>query len=258
MRVALRRMRTACSLLHRELGSPSLAGYNAEGKWLARLLGAARDWDVFMTETITAPLEAVEADLLEFGGLREAAEPHRLAAYAALREAFASQRYNRFQLSLRQWIEPRSWRNELENRSLAVLLEPAPAFAGRVLTRLHRKVLKRGEHFRRLEPVARHRVRVELKKFRYIIEFFRGTLGQNAKAKHYIDHLAHLQDDLGNDNDAWVAWRFLCALARDPVTPEVQRTIGVVMGWHARGRRAVGTLNKSWQQFKMMPTFWSY
>src|SRR5262249_32204942 len=90
MRVTLRRMRTACTLLHRELGSPSLAAFNAEGKWLAGLLGAARDWDVFMTETMTAPSEAVEADAFDFAGLREAAEPRRRAAYAALREALAS------------------------------------------------------------------------------------------------------------------------------------------------------------------------
>ncbi|HUB47212.1 MAG TPA: CHAD domain-containing protein [Acetobacteraceae bacterium] len=257
MRVALRRMRSACGLLHRELGLPSLSGFNAEAKWLAQLLGAARDWDVFVTETMAAPAEAVGTDLFDFDGLREAAEPHRRAAYAALREALASQRYNRFQLSLRQWIETRRWRNELENRSLAVLLEPAPAFAGRALTRLHHKVLKRGERFRHLEPAARHRVRVELKKLRYVIEFFRVALGENAKAKNYVGHLAQLQEDLGHDNDASVAWPFLCALARDSATPDVQRSIGVVMGWQARGRLAAGRLHKSWQQFKTMPTFWS-
>jgi triphosphatase len=257
MRVALRRMRSACSLLHRELGSPSLASFSAEAKWLAQLLGAARDWDVFVTETIAAPSEAVGRDLFDFNGLREAAEPHRLAAYAALREALASRRYNRFQLSLRRWIETHSWRNELENRSLAVLLEPAPAFACRVLTRLHRTALKRGQHFRRLEPVGRHRVRVELKKLRYATEFFHGALGENAKAKTYIGQLAQLQDDLGHDHDASVAWPFLCALARDSAAPDVQRSIGVLMGWQARARFVVDRLHKSWQQFKSMPTFWS-
>lgn len=257
MRVALRRMRSACGLLHRELGSPSLSGFNAEAKWLAQLLGAARDWDVFVTETMTAPSEAVGTDLFDCAGLREAAEPHRLAAYAAVREALASQRYNRFQLSLRQWIETRSWRNELANRSLAVLLEPAPAFAGRALTRMHHKVLKRGERFRHLEPTARHRVRVELKKLRYVLEFFRGALAENAKARNYLGHLAQLQEDLGHDNDASVAWPFLCALASDSVAPDVQRSIGVLMGWQARGRLAAGRLHKSWQQFKTMPAFWS-
>lgn len=257
MRVALRRMRAACGLLHRELGAPSLRDFRAEAKWLAQLLGVARDWDVFITQTMIAPLAAVEADLFDFDGLREAAEPHRLAAYAALREALASQRYNRFQLSLRQWIESRGWRSEVENHSLAVLLEPAPAFAGRILTRLHRKAIKRGAHFRRLEPTERHRLRVELKKLRYAIEFFREALKENAKAKHYIGRLADLQDELGHDNDARVAWPLLSALAREGITPDVQRTIGVVMGWQAHGRLAAGRLQKSWRQFKTMPTIWS-
>jgi len=257
MRVALRRMRSACSLLRRQIGSTSLAGFNAEAKWLAQLLGAARDWDVFVRETIIAPSEAVETDLFNFDGLREAAEPHRVAAYAALREALASRRYNRFQLSLRRWIESHGWRNELEDRSLAVLLEPSPVFACRVLTQLHRTVLKRGEHFRRLEPSARHRVRVELKKLRYAVDFFRGALGENTEARNYIGQLAQLQDDLGHDHDASVAWPLLCALARDSVASDVQRSIGMVMGWQARGRFVVGRLHKFWQQFKSMPTFWS-
>ncbi len=257
MRVALRRMRTACALLHRELCSPTLQAFNAEGKWLADLLGAVRDWDVLISETLNGPLEALRSDILDFDGLRQAAEPHRLAAYAPLREALASQRYNRFQLSLRHWIELRGWRNELRNRSLAALLEPAPRFAGRVLTRLHRNALKRGAHFRHLQPEARHDLRIALKKLRYATEFFQRLLGGNDKAQDYVGCLAHLQDALGHDNDASMAWPFLDALARDPVAPDVQRTIGVVMGWQARDRIAVGkALPKLWRQFRTVPTPW--
>lgn len=256
MRVALRRMRSACGLLRRELGSPSLSVFNAEAKWMAQLLGAARDWDVFITETAAAPAELVGTDMFDLEALREAAEPHRLAAYASLREALASRRYNRFQLSLRRWIEMRGWRNELRDQSLAVLLEPAPVLACRILTRMHRKVLKQGQHFRDLDAVAWHRVRVELKKFRYAIEFFQGALGESARLRSYISHLAQLQDDLGRYNDASTAGPFLSALARGSAGADVQRSIGVVAGWQARSRLEIGGVHKSWQQFKSMPTFW--
>ena len=157
MRVALRRLRTACGLLRGELGSPTLQAFSAEAKWLAKLLGAARDWDVFITDTLSAPSAALASDIVDFDALRHAAEPHRAVAYRALQETLASKRYNRFQLSFRHWIESRGWRNELESGSLAVLLEPAPAFADRILARLHGKALKRGAHFRHLRPPARHR-----------------------------------------------------------------------------------------------------
>ncbi|HME27153.1 MAG TPA: CHAD domain-containing protein [Acetobacteraceae bacterium] len=256
MRVALRRFRTACALLHRELGAPALQAFSAEGKWLAKLLGAARDWDVFITETLSRPSQALTSEV-DFDGLRQAAEPHRRVAYAAVREALASQRYNRFQLSLSLWSESRGWRNELETGSLAILLEPAPAFAGRVLTRLHHKALKRGADFRNLRPEGRHQVRIALKKLRYAMYFFQGLHGENDEARDYHRCLAKLQDALGHDNDASMTWPFLCALARDPVTPEVQRTIGAVMGWQARDRvETATTLRKHWRRFKGMAPFW--
>jgi triphosphatase len=258
MRVALRRLRTASALLRRELGLPTIQGLAAEAKWLATLLGAPRDWDVFVTATLSGPAEYLKQATVDFDGLRRAAEPHRLVAYAALREALAGPRYNRFQLSLRRWIEARGWRSELEGKSLAVLLEPAPAFATRVLTRLHRKALRQGAHFRRLDPDARHQLRITLKKLRYATEFFQGIHGKNAERRQYVGCLAQLQDVLGHDNDTTTTQTFLGDLAHQPVTPEIQRTIGVVMGWQARDRIEVAReLRKQWRRFAAIPPFWS-
>jgi triphosphatase len=258
MRVALRRLRTASAILRRELGLPTMQGLAGEAKWLATLLGAPRDWDVFVTDTLGGPAERVKLDTVDFDGLRRAAEPHRSIAYAALRDALAGPRYNRFQLSLRRWIESRSWRNELAGKSLAVLLEPAPAFAARVLTRLHRKALRQGAHFRRLDPDARHQLRITLKKLRYATEFFQGIHGRNAEHSKYVGSLAQLQDVLGHDNDTTTTQKFLGDLAHQSVTPEVQRTIGAVMGWQARDRIEVRRkLRKQWRRFAAIPPFWS-
>jgi CHAD domain-containing protein len=243
-------------VLRRELGSLQLQVFSAEGKWLATLLGAARNWDVFVTETLSAPSAALASGTVDFDGLRQVAEPHRRAAYAALREALASQRYNRFQLSLRHWIELRGWRNELGGRSLSVLLDPAPVFAGRALTWLHRKALSRGAHFRHLGPEARHELRIALKKLRYAAEFFRALYGES-ETRNYIGCLARLQGALGHDNDASMTWPLLGTLLQDPVPPDVQRTIGVVMGWQARDRvDTITTLREQWRRFKATPSFW--
>ena len=255
MRVALRRLRTACQLLRRELGSPTAKVFGAEARWLAQLLGVARDWDVFATDTLSKPAAALGSEILDFDGLRRAADPHRLVAYAALREALASQRYNRFQLSLRCWIESRGWRNELPSGSLALLLEPATEFAGRVLSRLHRKALQRGAHFRHLDAEGRHQLRIALKKLRYATEFFHSL--RDRSDGHYLTCLATLQDALGHDNDAATTQPFLYALSLHPVMPEVQRTIGALMGWQARDRIAVQTvLRRQWQQFKAIKPAW--
>jgi triphosphatase len=245
MRVALRRLRTICALLRGELDSPTLQAFRAEAGWLAKVLGAARDWDVFITQTLSGPSAAVTTDIVAFHDLCHAAEPHRAVAYTTLRDTLAGKRYNRFQLSLRHWIESGGWRNELESRSLAVLLEPSPEFASRVLTRLHSKALKRGAHFRHLRPDARHQLRIALKKLRYAAEFFQGLHRGDTETKGYLECLARLQDALGHDNDASMTWPFLSAL-------------GAVMGWQARDRIEVGwTLREHWRRFKTMPTFWT-
>jgi triphosphatase len=256
MRVALRRLRTACTLLSSEIGSPTLRVFATEAKWLGQVLGAPRDWDVLMTDTVAGPQQILGTDF-DFEGLRNAAEPHRVAAYATLREALASARYNRFHLSLSRWIACRGWRNELENKSLAVLLEPSAMLANRVLTRLHRAALKRGKGFRHLQPEARHKLRIALKKLRYTTEFFQGVYGADADAANYLKCLARLQTALGHANDATITQPLLSVLGGDPVTPQTQRAIGAVIGWQARDRAAIETtLYEHWRRFRVIPTFW--
>ncbi len=256
MRVALRRLRTACTLLHREVGSPTLRTIGDEAKWLAQLLGKPRDWDVFIHETLQRPALAGGA-LVDFDSLQRAAEPHRTRGYTELQQAVADPRYNRFLLSLSRWIVARGWRNELNGQPLAVLVEPAQALAERVLSRLHRKALKRGAHFRRLQPEARHKLRIALKKLRYAAEFYQTLYAELPTAKQYVGCLARLQDALGHDNDATVTYPLISALARDAVAPDVQRAIGAIIGWQAHERAATGKrLRKRWRRFKAMPTFW--
>ncbi|MGA3401259.1 MAG: CHAD domain-containing protein [Acetobacteraceae bacterium] len=256
MRVALRRLRTACSLLHHEVGVPTLQTLAAEAKWLAQMLGAARDWDVFIGDTLDGPAQARPSDV-DFDALRRIAEPHRTADYAVLQEAVAQPRYNRFHLSLSSWIACRGWRNELGSKPLAVMMEPAPALARRVLARSHRKVLKRGAHFAQLPPEARHKLRIALKQLRYAAEFYQRLYTNETAVKRFISCLARLQDALGHDNDATMTQPLLATLACDSVTPELQRTIGSVIGWQARDRIVVHkTLRKHWRRFRAMPAFW--
>jgi triphosphatase len=57
-RVALRRLRTVCSLLRKEVPTPAFHAFGCEAKWLMQVLGPARDWDVFVTTTLARLEEA--------------------------------------------------------------------------------------------------------------------------------------------------------------------------------------------------------
>ena len=154
MRLALRRLRTICALFRRDIPSPAFQAVNSEARWLMQELGPSRDWDVFV-ETTIARLAAAAPDV-DLVGLREAVERQRKSNLAALQAVLADARCNRFLLSLGHMVERRGWRNEIDSEALAVLSQPMPALAGKILSRLHRKALKRGAHFRQLDIDAQH------------------------------------------------------------------------------------------------------
>jgi inorganic triphosphatase YgiF len=255
-RVALRRLRTACSLLRKEIPSPAFQTFGGEAKWLMHVLGPARDWDVFATTTLQR-LEMACASDVNVDDLRRASEPHRTASYARLREALMDPRYTRFQLSLCRWLERRSWRTEVPAETLGTLAEPASALAVRVLERLHRKALKKGAHFGRLRPEARHDLRVTLKKLRYAAEFFLPIFAEHPPAKRYVARLSKLQDALGHANDSTATRSLLRVAGQVDSTPDLHRAAGALIGWVARDQLAVAkSLRKRWREFKVTPGFW--
>jgi triphosphatase len=254
MRVALRRLRTICALFRREIPSPSFEAINSEARWLMRQLGQTRDWDVFAT-TIDSRLVAATPEI-DLGGLREAVERQRKSSYGALQVALADPRCSRFLLSLGHWVERRGWRNEIDSDSLAVLSQPMPALADRILARLHRKALKRGAHFRQLDTDAQHGLRIDLKKLRYAAEFFLPLYATDAPAKRYVARLAGLQKGLGRACDI-ACTRALLGSIRQDDQAALHLAIGTVTGWQARDQIAVAkTLRRRWRRFKATPAFW--
>ena len=188
--------------------------------------------------------------------MREAVERQRKSSYGALRIVLADPRYSRFLLSLGHLVERRGWRNEIDSEALAVLSQPIPTLADRILVRLHRKALKRGAHFRQLNTGAQHDLRIDLKKLRYAAEFFLPLYATHAPAKRYVRRLARLQASLGRVRDI-ASTRILLDAIRQDDQPELHLAIGAVAGWQARDQMAVAkTLRKRWRRVKATPAFW--
>jgi triphosphatase len=254
MRVALRRLRTICALFRRDIPSPAFQGVNTEARWLMQQLGPAREWDAF-AETTVARLVAAAPDV-DLGGLREAIERQRRSSYGALQAVLADPRCSRFLLSLGHLVERRGWRNEIDSEALAVLSQPIPTLADKILARLHRKALKRGAHFRQLNIGAQHNLRIDLKKLRYAAEFFLPLYAAHAPAKRYLRRIARLQTSLGRARDI-AGTRILLDTFRQDDQPALHFAVGAVAGWQARDQIAVAkTLRKRWRRFKATPAFW--
>ena len=101
MRVALRRLRSAFSVFAPALPAETTAPVAAELKWLGAALGPARDWDVFVTETLP-PVHAEFGEHPALAAFGERCAALRRAAAQRARRTVASQRYQRLMLDARR------------------------------------------------------------------------------------------------------------------------------------------------------------
>jgi inorganic triphosphatase YgiF len=192
-RVALRRMRSAVRLLDRS-HADFPAALAKDLRWVGRLLGDARDWDVLAGETLPAFATAAPPELAPQAHLLlDQARNKRDAARTAATAALATPRYARLALRLQSWT-----------------LTPAPAgrilarVAPRVLGKAHAQLFSAAQFFAALSPERRHRVRIFAKRLRYSLDVMSVALPKQS-TERFVAALSELQDVLGTLNDAAVA-----------------------------------------------------
>ena len=259
LRVALRRLRSALTLLKPALSEAKRAYWDGELRWLLSHLGRARDLDVFLTETVLAPLAAGRARS-ELQALCAIAESERRAAHEEVRTTLAEARYGDLQFAFAAWVGRRGWREAGEVDVLMVQRRPVTELAATVLHKRHKKVRKRGSGFAELDPTARHRLRIACKKLRYGLEFFE-SLYARKDVKPYRKAAAHMQDLLGHLNDVAVAEKLGRGLVEGAPAGDARVGAafgaGEIVGWYANGLaglepRAVA----AWKTFADLAPFW--
>lgn len=258
MRVAARRLRSALSIYKKLLPVEQFNELNGELKWLINALGPARDWDVFVDETIEPMKKALfggaSLDLLEFYALQQ-----RDLGYATVRRSIRSKRYTRLLIRLAQWVEGQEWRNQPLSENSSALLGPAINIAGPMLDKRHKRLLKDGKHFQDLDAETRHDLRIDVKKLRYVSDFF-ASLFEGKIADTYTRHLTGLQDGLGILNDVAVAQSLMADLVssaerKDKV--QLSKEAGMIIGWQAHvASQVMDGLTDSWKAFSKTKTFW--
>jgi inorganic triphosphatase YgiF len=255
VRVALRRLRSAAGLFAPPLPDPVIAPVRNDLRWLAANLGPARDWDVFVTET----LPPIEAEFGAHGGLADfCARCSRLrrAAGARARRAVRSARYRQFMLSTAAWLASEGWLPDLDAEAAAALQSPVGEFATAVLERRYNQVRKKGHKLAGLPAAELHRLRIAIKKFRYAADFFAGLYAPGA-ARQTLERLSRLQDVLGAMNDAATVAALVAAGFDGARGRRVLEAKGILLGW-SRGRAATlkRELRSAWKEFRSAEKFW--
>ena len=221
MRVASRRLRAAFALFAEALPARAPSLRRRLGR-IGRALGEVRDLDVqaeqlgeFLNEGPVAERLALEAYLAAVAVQRDGARRRML-------RVLDSRGYGRLVESLMAFVE-----REPRRRPPAARLPALASAPDRILSR-HRRSRRIGDRLAPDSPAADwHKLRIELKRLRYAIEFHGELYGE--KARRVIETLTGLQDLLGLHQDAQVAMAHLedvCG-ARGKRLP---RGAGFVMG----------------------------
>jgi inorganic triphosphatase YgiF len=255
MRVAMRRLRSALALFHRQFPCGEFKSIRAEAKQIASAMGEARNWDVLEGMMQEGPCAAFASEP-GFAPLMAAAEARRKRGYETVAELLRSTETTRFVLSVEAFVAARGWRNVLPSAELPRLSEAATSFAAASLERLHRRVTKRGKQLIDLAPEQRHEVRIALKNLRYSADFFGNLFGHGGAIRSYTRATARLQEALGNFNDIVMVTDLVEQLETHDETSV--RAGGIVIGWYGRGALLHDAgLNDAWKLFRKAKPFWA-
>jgi inorganic triphosphatase YgiF len=242
-RVALRRLRSAFRVFDAAIPRSHFAQTLDELKSVARLMGEARDLDVFAVETLP---HAGSAQHVGVAALQQRTQNARRRAARAVRTGVAAAEYTAMLLRLAQALSAGQWRGETTRPAAAnmTLLK----FATKLVAHRNARVKKRGRHISQLGFADLHRLRIQVKRLRYAIEFFVPLFED--KAQGTLRALVDLQELLGRLNDDATAWKLLDALATEDSSTDYQQAIGFLRGWCARdGEQCCSRLEDAWKRF---------
>jgi CHAD domain-containing protein len=203
-RVANRRTRTALSQTKGVLPSSVMDTFPPEFKWLGDVTGPCRDLDVMLLET-DSYLHHSDIDDGSLGALRIfLKEKHRLER-GHVRAALQSERFQRLTKNWSRFLETGAERETEPPLASSPIIE----VAGLRILKAYRRIRERGVGID-VDPSAAllHRLRIDGKKLRYLLEFF-SDLYPRSTALKFIRELKQLQDILGSFNDTEVQFALI-------------------------------------------------
>ncbi len=202
-RVSVRRTRALLSRSKEHLDPQLLESFNEEFRWLGQSTGKKRDLDVFLIklEQLKARRVVEEAEdlapLIQLLRHRQQVEGERLGALI---------RGARYRELVSDWDNAlhreESFRADRGRETVYELASPK-------IWKIYRRILREGAGLSAsAEPRLLHQLRIDCKKLRYLLEFFK-SLYPRPLMSGLISDLKGLQDILGDFNDCHVQYQNL-------------------------------------------------
>jgi CHAD domain-containing protein len=202
MRVATRRMRSAFRVFAPHFKSRAIRPYIVGLRRTARALGAVRDLDVFMQKAQVYLDDLGPERAADLDPLLATWKAQRVRSRKAMIDTLDSAKYCDFVEAFLLFLETPGAGARRSDR-----IPPKPTLVRHIAPQL---IYTRWAGVQAFGPLlddapvsVLHALRIECKRLRYTLEFFREVLGP--EAEQVIDEVVGLQDHLGELNDADVA-----------------------------------------------------
>lgn len=210
-RVAIRRTRAVLRQFQFEITSPNLRYFRKEFKWLGRETGPMRDLDVFEVRLI---------DYVNGKGLDGDEVQEGLNALVVEKKAVELQNVVCALESDRCRDLMETWEDFLASSAPTNSESALHALVSNKIWSLYNVILKQGRAILSdslARAAAYHRLRIECKRLRYMMELFSSLYSPKALAP-LVQHLKNLQDTLGAHQDYIVHRNIIATTTIDEVS----------------------------------------
>ena len=174
----MRRLRAAIWVFSNLLRSKQTEMIKHDLKWLVDKLGPLRDLDVFLNTKVNR-LASAEPPISGLADLTSELSYRRDIAAEAAKTAVASSRYRLLIFNALEWIEDGTWLKRASTRGS----QRAKSFAIDLLALRAKKAKRRSKKVRKLNVRDRHKLRIAMKKLRYMADFFESLFAGSVNSK---------------------------------------------------------------------------
>jgi triphosphatase len=192
-RVALRRLRVFAGAFEAVAADDQAEAVKTGLKRMAQVFADARSLDVFAAETFMPHARHEEGA----GCFGQALLQAKTSAYEALAQAVAAPPFAADLLAALRWIGCGAWLND--PTTATARSQTLGEVGAAMLRHRHKVMLKRGRKLDWDDPVGRHKLRIQAKKMRYLLDVF------SPDAHALLKRLKTLQAALGDLNDIHTA-----------------------------------------------------
>jgi inorganic triphosphatase YgiF len=222
MRVAIRRIRTTLKTLSEFFAEDIVSKLKVDLAWLAMVLGAVRDLDVYQQSLRTYANSLAGSDTTALEPYHEYLSREWLRARRSLLKALSSRRYADFKKRFERFLRQNSALDSEKNPSARLAAE-------KFIVKAARRLRRDGELITTASQDSElHQLRIRGKRLRYVLELFVPVLG--SRMEPTMRCVKKLQDCLGNHHDAHVADEKLRAFAERVALRSGNRGLFLALG----------------------------